>query len=93
MAIADQGWGMSHPVSLRPRRLLGTCLVRNRHFRAAEEVLLAGYGLAVDAGEYAPRMRTELAGALAELYEAWGKSEIAARYRAEGSGQSVGRHQ
>jgi serine/threonine-protein kinase len=93
MAIADQGWGMSHPMSLRPRRLLGTCLVRNRHFRAAEEVLLAGYGLAVDAGEYAPRMRTELAGALAELYEAWGKSEIAARYRAEGSGQSVGRHQ
>jgi serine/threonine-protein kinase len=83
MAIADQGWGIAHPVSLRPRRLLGTCLGRARQYPAAEEILLAAYRLAGDAGEYAPRQQAEMAGALAGLYEAWGRSEVAARYRAE----------
>jgi hypothetical protein len=83
MAIADQGWGIAHPVSLRPRRLLGTCLGRDRRYPAAEEILVAAYRLAGDAGEYAPRQQSEMAGALAGLYEAWGRGEIAARYRAE----------
>ena len=83
MAIAEPGWGASHPVSLRPRRLLGTCLGRTRRYQAAEEVLLAAYRQAHDAGEYAPRLRTEVATALVELYERWGKGELTERYRAE----------
>lgn len=82
MTIADQGWGSSHPVALRPRRLLGTCLASHRQFEAAEAVLLPAYAHAREAGEYAPRLTAEVRAALVGLYERWGRRELAARYRA-----------
>lgn len=87
MSIAEQGWGRSHPVAIRPRRLLGMCLAGNRQYEAAESVLLPGYRAARDAGEYATRLTTEMAGAVVQLYKRWGRPELAVRYRAEASGR------
>jgi len=80
MAIAEQGWGPFHPVSLRPRRLLAGCLGERRQYEAAEALLLSAYRQAREAGEYAPRERAEAARALAQLYHKWGKLQLAERY-------------
>lgn len=61
----------------------GACLTKLEQFQEAEEHLLAGYeGLKEALGEKHKRTRQALQ-RLVELYEAWGKSDQAAEWRAE----------
>jgi hypothetical protein len=65
-----------------PQRVCGACLTEVGRYERAEELLLAAYPVLRQVmGEQ--NMRTELAvRRLVKLYEAWGKPEKAAEYRA-----------
>lgn len=61
---------------------LGACLIKLKRYPEAEEQLLAGYA-GLKAGRGAQHAQTQRAvGRLIELYEAWGKPQIADSYRA-----------
>jgi hypothetical protein len=62
--------------------VLGGCLARLGRFQEAEPLLLRGHeGLAAAAAR-APYRRAALT-RLVALYEAWGKPDLAARYRSQ----------
>ena len=67
---------------LRSRSHLGDCLIKLKRYREAEEQLLAAYaGLKIARGEQHYLTRKAVS-RLTELYEAKGKSDQAAPYRA-----------
>jgi hypothetical protein len=62
---------------------LGACLVASRRFREAEGLLLQGYeGLRVSRGDTHERT-VEVRSRLVALYEAWGRPDRAAAFRAD----------
>ena len=66
----------------RSRSHLGDCLIKLKRYREAEEQLLAAYaGLKIARGEQHALTRKTVS-RLIQLYEAWGKSDKAAPYRA-----------
>lgn len=66
----------------RSRSHLGICLSKLKRYREAEEQLLAAYaGLKIARGEQHATTRNTVS-RLIELYEAQGKSDQAAPYRA-----------
>jgi serine/threonine protein kinase/tetratricopeptide (TPR) repeat protein len=79
---AIEGRGPAHPMTMRARRLLGDCLRREGRFEASETVLLAAWREVGGAAEYTERIRVELAGALAALYDGWGRSARGEPFRA-----------
>jgi serine/threonine-protein kinase len=71
-----------HWMIQRSRSQLGACLFRLKHYREAEEELLPAYaGLKATRGEQHEATRKTVS-RLIELYEAWGKPDQAASYRA-----------
>jgi tetratricopeptide (TPR) repeat protein len=64
--------------------LYGRCLARNGKREEAEEHLLAGHARALEWGGPRSRHVVEIAGWLEDLYDEWGKAELAARWRANG---------
>jgi hypothetical protein len=66
----------------RTRSLIGGCLTKLKRYREAEAQLLAAYaGLKPARGEQNDLTRRAV-GRLIELYEAWGRPDQAAPYRA-----------
>jgi hypothetical protein len=69
------------------RSSLGGALLGQKKFAEAEPLILAGYeGMKAREGKIAPAGRPRLAAAarrVVELYEAWGKPEKAAEWRAK----------
>ncbi|MGE0127868.1 MAG: tetratricopeptide repeat protein [Blastocatellales bacterium] len=72
----------NHWIVVRTRSFTGACLTQLKRYREAEEQLLAAHaGLKAVRGEQ-HEMTRETVSRLIELYEAWGKPERAAPYRA-----------
>jgi hypothetical protein len=66
----------------RTRSHIGGCLIKLKRYREAEEHLLVAYaGLKAARGEQHDLTRRTVS-RLIELYEAWGKPDQAAPYRA-----------
>jgi eukaryotic-like serine/threonine-protein kinase len=75
--LAPEHWRIQ-----RCRSALGACLVKLKRYREAEEQLLASYA-GLKAGRGAQHMETQKAVChLIELYESWGKPEMANPYLA-----------
>jgi hypothetical protein len=71
-----------HWMIQRSRSHLGACLGKLKRYPEAEEQLLTAYaGLKISRGEQHALTRKTVS-RLIELYEAWGKSDQAAPYRA-----------
>jgi eukaryotic-like serine/threonine-protein kinase len=82
IAIYQKSLEPEHWMIHRSRSHLGDCLIKLKRYREAEEQLLAAYaGLKVARGEQHNLTRKTVS-RLIELYEAWGKSDQAASYRA-----------
>jgi hypothetical protein len=61
--------------------ILGDCLIKQRRYQEAESLLIeSDEGLRATMVERNPR-RVESRQRLVRLYEAWGKPDLAARYR------------
>jgi tetratricopeptide (TPR) repeat protein len=71
-----------HPAAASTASLLGECLTKQRRYREAEPFLIESYNdLKSTLGEQKPAT-IEAHQRLVKLYEAWGKPDLAARYRA-----------
>jgi eukaryotic-like serine/threonine-protein kinase len=82
IAIYQKSLKPEHWMIQRSRSHLGDCLIKLKRYREAEEQLLAAYaGLKIARGERHALTRKTVS-RLIELYEAWGKSDQAATYRA-----------
>jgi len=82
IAIYQKSLGAEHWMIQRSRSHLGACLTKLGRYPEAEEQLLAAYpGLKTTRGEQHALTRTAVS-RLLELYEAWGKPDRAAPYRA-----------
>ena len=69
--------------SIAARSHLGACLTKLKRYREAEEQLLPAYaGLKAARGAPARTLTRKAVSRLIELYEAWGKPDQAAPYRA-----------
>jgi hypothetical protein len=71
------------------RAKLGHCLARARRFEEAERELLAVATLWRSSRDVDPLWRDRVAGQLAEMYDAWGKPDKAAAWRAAPPGDSA----
>ncbi len=82
IAVYQKSLKPEHWMIQRSRSHLGACLGKLKRYREAEEQLLAAYaGLKIARGEHHALTRKAVS-RLIELYEAWGKSDQAAPYRA-----------
>jgi thioredoxin-like negative regulator of GroEL len=82
IAIYQKSLQPDHWMIHRSRSHLGACLTKLNRYREAEEQLLTDYtGLKAARGEQHETTR-KAANRLLELYEAWGKPDQAAIYRA-----------
>lgn len=62
--------------------ILAACLTGRGRFDEAEELLLASYPIVRDETGEASSYTQEIVARLVSLYEAWGRSDQASRYRA-----------
>jgi len=82
IAIYQKSLEPDHWMIHRSRSHLGACLLKLKRYREAEEQLLMAYaGLKTVRGEQHEMTRRAVS-RLIELYEAWGKTDQAATYRA-----------
>jgi hypothetical protein len=86
---AEQSLAPGHWRTLVFERDYGSTLIGLRRFPEAERHLMASYRALLAAFGPAHRRTTSAAGALANLYEAWGRPDETARYRALASATPV----
>jgi serine/threonine protein kinase/tetratricopeptide (TPR) repeat protein len=82
LEIYQKALSADHWMVYRTRSFIGSCLTKLKRYREAEEQLLAAHaGLKTTRGERHEATRRSV-NRLIELYEAWGKPDQAAVYRA-----------
>lgn len=75
--------GPSHPDTIKALGILGSVLVAEQKFAEAEPIAAGLYDSSVAAYGAGHKKAVEAAGLLVELYEAWGKEDQAAEWRAK----------
>ncbi len=82
LAIRRKALPDQHPEIANSEKVLGTCLTEEHRFAEAEPLLLASYATFKTRRGAATRDTRDSLERIVSLYEAWGKPETAAQYKA-----------
>jgi len=82
LAIRRKALPDGHPDIADSERVLGTCLAQERRYAEAEPLLLASYTTFNGKRGSASKEAQDCLGRIVALYEAWGKPDKAAPYKA-----------
>jgi serine/threonine-protein kinase len=83
LAMRGQAYPAGHPLTVYTEALLGTCLAEQGRFAEAEPLLVGSYEKLQAAPGFPPQRLPQMAERVVKLYEAWGKPDRAAAWRAK----------